>query len=228
MEAVVIDRSPEQRDFLAFVLRQAGLNVSQKTDVASTIETWDDQPAALIILVLMDVRNAIDDIKTLRKLAEVPIIALGESLMESEAVELLHAGADLAFCLPIGPLLLSAYCHVLLRRTRTTTTLTTPILDLGLIELNSSTRMVRVEGKPPQRLTQLEFQLLYVLMTNRGLAIPTDVLVERVWGFSERGNRELVRGLVSRLRAKIEHDPTSPAFIHTIPGVGYLFDLETP
>jgi DNA-binding response OmpR family regulator len=53
-----------------------------------------------------------------------------------------------------------------------------------------------------------------------------DTIVERVWGYSGQSSRELVRGLVSRLRRKIEPDPHNPQFIQNIPGIGYLFSLE--
>jgi DNA-binding response OmpR family regulator len=87
--------------------------------------------------------------------------------------------------------------------------------------------MVRIEGRDPQRLTQLEFRLLYALMTHRGEVIPSELIVDRVWGYSESGSRELVRGLVSRLRAKIEPDRSTQRFVHTVPGVGYFFDHES-
>jgi DNA-binding response OmpR family regulator len=72
----------------------------------------------------------------------------------------------------------------------------------------------------------LEFRLLYVLMVNRGQVIPVDVIVERVWGYTGQGSRELVRGLVSRLRRKIEPNPHEPRFIQNVPGVGYRFSLD--
>jgi two-component system response regulator MtrA len=56
--------------------------------------------------------------------------------------------------------------------------------------------------------------------------LPTEVIVERVWGYSGEGNRELVRGLISRLRHKIEHNPNQPRLIETLPGIGYRFSLE--
>ncbi|NIS79458.1 MAG: hypothetical protein GTO14_04435 [Anaerolineales bacterium] len=225
METLIIDQDPQEREFLAYVLRQAGLNVSQKMDLTPVIDAWSEHPAALIVIVATNIEEMMSGIKAIRGVSEVPIIVLGDISTEKEVVEFLAVGADLVLSLPVGPGLLSSYCHALLRRARTIPLLAIPTLDLGVIALNPSTRVVRVEGKSPQRLTQLEFQLLYVLMTNRGIAIPSDVLVERVWGYGEKGNRELVRGLISRLRAKIEADSTNPSFIHTIPGVGYLFDL---
>jgi DNA-binding response OmpR family regulator len=72
-------------------------------------------------------------------------------------------------------------------------------------------------------LTQLEFRLLYVLLTNAGRIHSAESLVEQVWGYNGEGNRELVRGLVQRLRGKVENDPRNPKYILTEPGVGYYF-----
>jgi DNA-binding response OmpR family regulator len=60
-------------------------------------------------------------------------------------------------------------------------------------------------------------------MMHRGQVLPTESIVERVWGYSGQGDRELVRGLISRLRAKLETDPRNPYYILTVPGVGYSF-----
>jgi DNA-binding response OmpR family regulator len=65
-------------------------------------------------------------------------------------------------------------------------------------------------------------------MTNRDHVVPTEIIVERVWGYTGDGNRDLVRGLISRVRRKIEPNPDSPRYIETIPGTGYRFSLELP
>jgi DNA-binding response OmpR family regulator len=54
--------------------------------------------------------------------------------------------------------------------------------------------------------------------------IPTETIVEHVWGYAGEGNRELVRGLVQRLRSKIEPDPHQPRYILTESGIGYYFN----
>jgi DNA-binding response OmpR family regulator len=63
-------------------------------------------------------------------------------------------------------------------------------------------------------------------MTNRGQVVPNEVIAERVWGYMGEGNQDLVRGLVSRLRRKIDLDPSSGSFIETVSGVGYRFIIE--
>jgi two-component system alkaline phosphatase synthesis response regulator PhoP len=64
-------------------------------------------------------------------------------------------------------------------------------------------------------------------MIHRDQVLPTATIVERVWGYSGEGNRELVRGLISRLRSKAEIDPRNPIYVLTVPGVGYTFRSET-
>jgi DNA-binding response OmpR family regulator len=63
-------------------------------------------------------------------------------------------------------------------------------------------------------------------MINRGQVIPTETMVERVWGYTGQGDRDLVRGLVSRLRGKVEADARKPHYILTVPGVGYSFQED--
>ncbi len=52
-------------------------------------------------------------------------------------------------------------------------------------------------------------------MTHAGQIIPIDTIVEYVWGYTGDGSRELVRGLVKRLRSKVEPQPKEPTFIRT-------------
>jgi DNA-binding response OmpR family regulator len=98
------------------------------------------------------------------------------------------------------------------------------MLDFGLIRMNPGTRSVTTDGRETVRLTELEFRLLHLLMTHPGQVMPSEVIVDRVWGYGESGGKDLVRGVISRLRAKIEPDPSAPRFVHTIPTVGYFFD----
>ena len=63
-------------------------------------------------------------------------------------------------------------------------------------------------------------------MIHHGQALSPEVIVERVWGYSGQGDRDLVRGLVSRLRAKVEPEPHTPHYVVTLLGIGYAFDPQ--
>jgi len=57
-------------------------------------------------------------------------------------------------------------------------------------------------------------------MTNAGQILPSETIIDQVWG-PEGGDRDMLRQLVRRLRARIEPDPAHPTLIETIPGLGY-------
>jgi DNA-binding response OmpR family regulator len=149
-----------------------------------------------------------------------------DSATEGLHCALLETGADLVVHRPFSARLLMAEVQALMRRAGTVPLFSLPALSQAGLTLDAANRTVEVAGWRSRRLTHLEFRLLYTLMTHRGQVLPTDVIVERVWGYSGRGDKELVRGLVSRLRAKIEPEPRQPRFIRTVPGVGYAFDPD--
>lgn len=101
-----------------------------------------------------------------------------------------------------------------------------PTLSVAGLILDATTRTIEVEERPSQRLTHLEFRLLYTLMVNRGQVLPPETIVERVWGYSGRGGAIWCGELISRLRAKVEVAPSNPQYILTVPGVGYSFRDE--
>jgi DNA-binding response OmpR family regulator len=226
MQAILVTADSDERDILTFVLRHAGLAVTASGDLTQVAATWLERPADLIVAGADSGKGALKDIAAVRAVTDVPLILLVDSINESTHVDLVRSGVDLVLARPVSPLLLGAYAQSLLRRAGASAAFAVPTLDMKVITLDPATRTVRLAQGAPQRLTQLEVRLLYLLMTNRGQVLPTEVIVERVWGYSGEGDRDLVRGLISRLRKKIEVDPDQPLFIQTVPGIGYLFSLD--
>ena len=226
MQAILVTADADERDILTFVLRHAGLAVSASIDLEQVTATWLERPADLIVVAGETGKGLAKDIAALRGATEVPLILLLDDVSESTHVALVRTGVDLVLMRPVSPLLLAAYAQSVLRRAGAAAAFAVPTLDLHEIALDPTTRSVRLADAVPRRLTQLEFRLLYLLMTHRGQVLPTDLIVERVWGYSGEGDRDLVRGLISRLRKKIEADPDRPVYIQTVPGIGYLFALD--
>jgi DNA-binding response OmpR family regulator len=227
MQAFLIAGDSDEREVLTFVLRHAGLAVSPSGDLARILANWTELPADLIILAGGEAAEVEAQIASVRGVTEVPLVVLVDAPAEARLLALLRGGADVVLPRPVSPQLLAEYARVVLRRSGAVPAFMLPRLDLEEISLDPATRTVVVSGRDPCRLTQLEFRLLYVLMTNREQVIPTEAIVERVWGYAGEGDRDLVRGLVSRLRHKIEPDPDKPRFIETLSGVGYRFSLES-
>jgi DNA-binding response OmpR family regulator len=226
MQAIVISPDPDERDLLVYTLRKAGLAVAASAEYRRVLSNWTDHAADVMLVALAADADPVQVIGEVRAITQVPLVLMAEPMSEADTCKVLNMGADVVINRPASPLVVAAQCSVILRRSNAVPGFVLPSLDLGLISLDPSSRQVEVQGKPSQRLTQLEFRLLYVLMTNRGQVLPSEVIVERVWGYSGEGNRDLVRGLVSRLRHKIEPDPEKPIFLETLSGVGYRFNSD--
>lgn len=226
MQAIVAASDPDERDVYAFMLRRAGLAVASSADIQRILAKWTDHPADLVLVALGEGAAPLKVVEAVRDVTQAPVIVVVDPPPEKTLCRLLLGGADVVLPRPVSPLVLVAHAQALLRRSNAVPAFVLPTLDLEKIALDPSTRTVTVDGQEPQRLTQLEFRLLYVLMTNRGQVIPVDAIVERVWGYTGEGNRDLVRGLISRLRHKIEPDPQNPRLLETISGIGYRFALD--
>lgn len=189
--------------------------------------SWSERPADVILTALHRTEPA-EQVGRIRRETEVMLALVVESTTETDHCGLLESGADLVISRPFSARLLIAQIRTLLRRAGSIPLLSLPKLEISGLTLDPTDRHVQVYDGPGKRLTHLEFRLLYTLMTHLGQVLPTDTIVDRVWGYSDRGDRELVRGLISRLRSKVEPDPQRPQFIHTVAGIGYSFHFEAP
>jgi DNA-binding response OmpR family regulator len=222
MYALLIAEDPDEAAVLSLVLQRAGLTVATAKELPHAVQIWQERPTDLILLALSD-PSPLDQVGLVRAEAQVPLILMVDALDEGLHFGLLEMGADLVVARPFSARLLIAQVRALLRRAGSVPLFSLPTLNIAGLNLDPATRTVKVKERPSKRLTHLEFRLLYTLMVHRGQVLPADTIVERVWGYSGRGDRELVRGLISRLRSKVEDDARHPSFILTVPGVGYSF-----
>jgi DNA-binding response OmpR family regulator len=224
MYAMLIAQNPDERAVLSLVLQRSGVAVTMATELERAMRSWLERPADLLVVALDG--DAVAHVRRIRADTEVPLIMIMRPVDEDLHYDLLQTGADLVLTRPYSTRLLIAQVQALMRRAGSVPLFSLPTLSQGGLTLDAAARTVQVVGRPPGRLTHLEFRLLYTLMSNRGQILPVEVIVERVWGYTGQGDKELVRGLVSRLRAKVEPEPRSPRYIRTVPGVGYAFDPE--
>ena len=220
MYALLLAHNADESAVLRLVLQRASFASRLTTDLESSIQDLQDKPSDLVLLAFKD-QVAIDKIHELRALTEVPIVLVSKPIQEDLHVDLLEAGVDLVIYRPFSARILISQLRVLMRRAVGVSVFNLPNFTVGDLILDPSVRTVQVKEQPATHLTRLEFRLLYTLMVHRGQVLSTETLVERVWRYSGRGDRDLVRGLVKRLRAKIEPETAHPIYILTIPGVGY-------
>jgi len=97
-------------------------------------------------------------------------------------------------------------------------------LECADLVLDLSTRHVTKGNGGPQRLTPKLCALLATFIRNRGQVLSREFLMQEVWETEYYGDMRTLEVHVSWLRAKIEDNPSSPRYIHTVRGVGYWFE----
>jgi DNA-binding response OmpR family regulator len=204
-----------------------GLEVRQHSDVQRCLDQWTHQPADLVLWLQPKQSMLLANIRQLRQISEAPLMIADETAPISLQIEAVRAGVDYYFDRLLDPRLCAAYCLNILRRSGGLAVGSLPALQLAGLALDPSTRSCKVDDGESIHLTQLEFKLIYLLMTYNGQVLPIEILIEKVWGYEDFGSSDLVRGLISRLRAKISDPPDKPRFIETIPGFGYRFRIES-
>lgn len=224
MQAVLISPHADEAHILQVLLQEAGFLVRAARDLEQAIENWPENPADFILVVITGEHSkALTQLELLRAHAVIPILLLSDLLPDDMHVNFLEAGADLVVFRPYSVRALLAQIRAIIRRSGGVPFFSLPSLTQKDVILDPSDRTVKVGERNPVRLTHLEFRLLYTLMTHVGQIIPTEQIVEHVWGYSGEGNRELVRGLIQRVRSKVEEDTRNPQYILTELGIGYYF-----
>jgi DNA-binding response OmpR family regulator len=206
---------------LALVLQRAGFAVTTGDDLERALRIWSERPADLILLALGG--DAVARVRRIRSETTVPVIVIANQLDEEAHCVLLDAGADLVVSRPFSARLLIAQVRAFSRRGGSIPISNLPTMSFKQLTLDPATRSPSVGDRPSRRLTHLEFRLLHTLMIHPGQILSSETVVEQVWGYTGDGDKDLVRGLIRRLRIKVEPDPSKPRYILTAPGLGYYF-----
>jgi len=225
LPAILVCDDPDEEAILRLVLQRAGLSATDAVSVESAVAHRQVAQPACIVLATRH-GSPRTQVLQVRREWEGFLAVVTSASDEDEQVQAYEAGADLVVLRPYSARLLTAQLRASARRRSGAAVQSLPSLVAGPVRLDPGMRMVQVDARPERRLTQLEFRLLQTLMQYPGRTVPTGTIVERVWGFDGAGGLELVRGLVRRLRSKLEVDPRRPQFIITDPGIGYR--LEVP
>jgi two-component system response regulator RegX3 len=221
---LLVSDDPETAQIWAYALSKRGLGVAL---VGSAQEAVDRQAKEVFDLIVIDVQtlqlDGIDLCWRLRAEAIVPILLFTPRRDEAYALKAYEAGVDEYIVMPISPALFLAKVSAWLRRSWTVAAEALNTLQAGKFQLDPVRRQAVTASGAVVRLTNLEFRLLHFLLCHQGLVLETDVIVDRVWGYTSIGDSVLLKNLIYRLRRKIEPDPSRPHHIQTVAGVGYTF-----
>ena len=209
------------REFVLYALSSQGFDAQGFERPSCFFSALENQMPELVLLDLMlPEEDGISVLKKLRLRADtrkIPVILVTAKATEIDKVKGLDGGADDYISKPFGVMEMIARVKALLRRSGGSEE---QILSCGCVELYSDRRLVTVGGKPVD-LTYKEFELLKLLMKNRGIVISRDVIMERVWDSSFEGESRTIDVHVRTLRQKLGEGGT---VIKTVRNVGYMAD----
>lgn len=154
-----------------------------------------------------------------------PIIVVSVRDTEREKVEAFAAGADDYVCKPFGINEIVARIRVALRHAVYVPVGTEPSLSIGPLQINFEQRHVSV-NEHDVKLTPTEYDLLKVLIRNRGKILTQQMLISHLWGSERTIQSHYLHVFIRQLRRKIEPDPANPCLLLTIAGAGYRFSDE--
>ena len=223
---LLVEDDQHIRELVNLHLELEGLTVVSVGDGNEALARARAESFDLIVLDLM--LPGLDGVTVCRAIrrdsrnGDTPILMLTARRDETDKVLGLDSGADDYLTKPFGVRELVARARALLRRRRPVKTDHAPAIQAGPLLVEPARRRARL-GDRDIELTAHEFELLYVLASNRGIVFTREALVQRVWGEDTHITVRSVDTLVKRLRRKLEEDPAEPRLILTVWGAGYKF-----
>jgi two-component system KDP operon response regulator KdpE len=222
---LVVDDEERILNFLNSKLKASGYEVLTASNGLKGLEQAQAQEPDLIVLdLLMPKMDGLEMLKELRSFSAVPVIILTAKGADADRIKGLELGADDYLPKPFNPDELVARIEAIRRRLEPGKRgKISEVFQLGDVTIDFSNHNVLVNGEP-KYLTRTEWLLLDQLISNAGRLMLYEELLTRVWGPEYRNDVQILRTWVSRLRHKLESDPTNPNLIRTIPKTGYIID----
>lgn len=218
---LIADDEQHILDTVGAYLRQEGYQVFAVRNGRDAVFTFRHEKPDLIILdVTMPEMDGWTAARLIRKESTVPLLFLTARVDEVDQLVGLEIGADEYITKPFSPRLVAARVRALLRRAYGELSTEPTIWRLGELELNAETRLVTVRGERIE-VTPSEFAILQALLARPGRVFTRMELLDHIQGEAYAAYERTVDVHVKNLRAKIEVDSRSPAYIETVYGVGY-------
>jgi len=223
---LVVDDDPEIRELAQAYLSQQGFDV----DCVDSGESMDDylvlnQVDLIILDLMLPGEHGLSVARRLKTESDIPIIIVSAQGEDIDRIVGLEVGADDYVGKPFNPRELLARVRAVLRRAQRAEQApagTENRVRFGVFELDLSAHQLTASGKQVP-LTSGEFDLLAILVDHPNKVLDRDRILDLLTGAERSPFDRSIDVRVTRLRGKIEPDPSAPVFIKTIWGKGYMF-----
>jgi len=220
---LVVDDEPRVVRLVTEVLNAVGYEVITAVRGEPAIEMVAlEQPDLVLLDVLLpgDL-NGYEICRRIREFSDIAVIMLTAKAQESDVLQGFDVGADDYLTKPFSAKELLARVKAVLRRTRHTEERVTGPSRYGELDIDFARRTVHMRGEEIS-LTRTEYALLRELALNANRVMLHQDLLTNVWGPEYRDDIDYLRAYIHYLRRKLEAEPSTPQYILTSPGVGYM------
>lgn len=217
---LIVDDEMRMRRVIADYLRIKEYRTLEAADGVEAVEVFHREHPDLILLdVMMPRMNGWQVCEEIRRTSTTPIIMLTAKSEEEDELQGFELGADEYIAKPFSLKILAARIEAVLRR-KSGQAPAAPAVD-GRLQVDQLAREATVDGRRIE-LTYTEFELLSYLMTNRGIALSRDKILDNVWQYDYYGDARTVDTHIKKLRSKLGE---AGECIKTIRGIGYKFEV---
>ena len=220
LKILVVDDEARMRKLVKDFLIKSKFDVLEAGDGEEVVDKfYENKDVALIILdVMMPKMDGWEVVREIRKYSQVPIIMLTAKSDEKDELLGFELGVDEYISKPFSPKILVARVEAILRRTNQ---LDDGDIEVGGIYINQSAHEVKIDGEPIE-LSFKEFELLTYFVTNQGVALSRERILNNVWNYDYFGDARTIDTHVKKLRSKLGK---KGEYIKTIWGMGYKFEV---
>lgn len=227
---LIVDDEISIRQILETRLSLRGYTVLLASNGEEGLQVFrNEQPDLIILDIMLPEINGYEVCHEIRKVSKTPIIMLSALGEISDRVMGLEIGADDYVMKPFSPKELEARIRSVLRRvepnnTKIPTDPSQNLLKIGNVLIDKNKRKV-FKREEQVKLTGMEFNLLELLVSKAGERLSRSTILNCVWGYTPERylDTRVVDVHISRLRSKLEEDPSNPDLIITARGTGYMF-----
>jgi two-component system KDP operon response regulator KdpE len=218
---LVVDDEPVIVRGLRASLGAAGYNVTTAASAAEAMQSASlRSPDAVVLDLRLPDGDGIAVCRALRQWSQAPVIVVSALRGETDKIAALDAGADDYITKPYSTGELLARLRAALRRSALPAGGLSPRVVFGDVEVDLADRWVRRAGEHVH-LTPREYELLAELARHPGKVLTHARLLRAVWGVAYQTETHYLRVFMTRLRGKLESDPSRPRHLLTETGVGY-------
>ena len=222
LKILVVDDESRMRKLVKDFLTKKGFTVIEAGDGEEAVDKFFEvKDIALIVLdVMMPKMDGWQVCREIRQYSKVPIIMLTAKSDQKDEHQGFDLGVDEYITKPFSPKILVARVEAILRRSNALAADDT--MEAGGIELNKAAHEVLIDGKSVE-LSYKEFELLAYFMSNQGVALSRERILNNVWNYDYFGDARTIDTHVKKLRSKLG---AKGEYIKTIWGMGYKFEVD--